>query len=174
MNKFYVYTSNQKNRNCIYVDEQLIEEFAAQEFDPAKMEYSGVIVEADSAKEAHRVYNTFGNNEILWTDEPRCTVKKRKLYETKIQNIKSQLTDLQNVADELKEINDRLLIQALSERIAGYLLQINQKMSLMAKLVRRYSNDNPEMTTKELYERIKTQFIEQLSEYNYDGDSSVG
>jgi hypothetical protein len=177
MNKFYVYavkTDKTKERTCVYVDEQVIEQFALHQFEPHHMEFSGVMVEADSPQEAHEVYNTFGMNEIVWTDEPACTFKKRQAFNGKNQLMNSKLNSLADALGKAEQAATQLAIHAYAKGISMDLIQLNDRLSRMADLVRQSSNNSPEVTSQELYERLKKRYIEKLGEHKYSGPGPSG
>lgn len=177
MNKFYVYamtTDAPDERSCIYVDVESIELFALHQFQPHSMEYSGVMVEADNAQDAHEVYNTFGDGAIIWTDEPIFTVKKRQAFEAKTSLMKSKLSTLADALGHAEEAAMKLAIHACAKGISIDLIKMNEHISRMADLVRQTSEDSPEVTSQELYERLKQRYIEQLTRYDYDDGSGPG
>lgn len=80
MNKFYVYTTTKPDG----VHSEFIEDvdmFAAQEFDPRTMEFSGVMIEADSFEAALETYTrpTSSCGQYMIADEPQATVLKRRI-----------------------------------------------------------------------------------------------
>ncbi|MCV0439706.1 MAG: hypothetical protein K5880_13855 [Hydrogenophaga sp.] len=171
MNKFYVYavkTDDPEKRTCVYVDEQVIEKFALHQFEPQHMEYSGVVVEADDPSHAHQVYNTFGEDgEIMWVDEPTFTAKKRQAFDARSKLAGSKLSQLSEVLSQAEQAAARLAIHAYAKGLSMDTLNMNERLSRMADAVRRTSKNSPEVTTQDLYERLKKNYIEKLQEYKY-------
>lgn len=170
MNKFYVYAikdDDPYNRNCIYVDENKINIFALYNFQPSKMEYSGVAVEADTPEEANQVYTSLDGN-IIWADEPILTAARTKAYKTHDQTIK----ELNEKLDKAELAVARLLIREHSKNSALDLMNLNDNISAIAKIVRGTSKDNPDITVEQIYERLKKRYIEQLKNYRYDPPNS--
>jgi DNA repair exonuclease SbcCD nuclease subunit len=172
MKKFYVYTIKNEDpnkRSCVYVDKDHIGEFAQYQFQPSTMVYSGVIVEANDPQEAHEAYNTFiGENEIVWTDEPEQTVRKRKTFEAKTELSKAKLSNFAEALSKAEEAASKLALRTLAAKISTELLSINERLSYMARLVRKTSKENPEVTIEELYERLKKRYIDQLANLQYE------
>lgn len=173
MKRFYVYTIKDDdpfNRDCLYVDEVKIEEFALVEFESRSMIFSGVLVEADNPHHAHEIYNLNEKGEILWVDEPKATLKKREVFEAKAQLLKSKLSDLLNVLSDAEKAASRLAINALIAGIELHFEKINKDMSYMARLVQRFSKDPAEI----IYLKIKKKYLEQLRELQYKADPGSG
>jgi hypothetical protein len=164
MTQFYVYTVRDQDpdkRTCVYVDAALIEKFAKHEYDPNKMEFSGIMVEAESPQAAHHVYNTFSGGEVAMVDEPECTAKQ----------IAKQTKALEKLSDALKVAEQaaaKLATQALAQRISMDILALNEKFAQLALLVRKYSNESPNVSTEDLYKRIKKRYMGTLSQLPYE------
>lgn len=178
MNRFYVYTIKDDdpfNRDCLYVNEAKIEEFALAEFEPISMIFSGVLVEADNPQQAHEIYNLAESGEILWVEEPISTVKKRQSFEAKTRLMKSKLKGLLDTLGDAEKAASRLAISALIKGIELHLEKVNRDMSYMARLVQRISKDSPErLELEEIYIRIKKKYVERLKEFQYKADPGSG
>jgi hypothetical protein len=83
MVKFFVYTSAKDEYE--FVEEDAIEHFAAHEFDPGVMQFSGVAIEADDFDKAMDVYRNpaCGHGEYMMSDEPSATFTRRQMREVK-------------------------------------------------------------------------------------------
>ena len=170
MHRFYVYTVkdiNPLDRDCIYVNEEQVEQFAIAEFRPDRMDYSGVLIEADDAHHAHEIYNTFSDGEILWAEEPLATVAKRRAFEARTKLAKSMLKDL----DKAERAAARLALNALIEGVTLNIEKINKDISYMSRLVRKLSSASPHMTPEQIYKKIKKQYVEQFKDRPYNDDS---
>jgi len=174
MNRFYVYTIKDDdpfNRDCLYVKESSIEDFALAEFEPSSMIFSGVLIEADNPHHAHEIYNLSGDGQILWVDEPKVTVKKRQAFKARGRLMKSKLKGLLETLNDAEKAASRLVINALIRGIDMHLDKVNKDISHMARLVRQLSKESPGMKVEEVYRRIKKKYIEQLKEFQYRDES---
>lgn len=175
MNKFYVYVEKTKDPNRedlprYYVDETLIEQFALDEFNPMYMEYSGCMIEAPNASAAHEVYNTFGSEgNIIWADEPMHTRKKREIFEGKAKLLKSKMGGLLDALNMLSQRANKAAMQTLATSITLDLIKVNEKMSQLARFAHELSKDTPELSSENIYTKIKKKYVEKLNrEYGYD------
>lgn len=170
MNKFYVYIAKSddiEKRNCIYVDAKFIEGFAQNEFDPADMEFSGVTVEANSTYEAHEIYNTFGAGEISWVDEPPCTLKKREEFEAGRKIVSEHFSNIEQAVSDIVRTTARIMILPLTQSNSTMLMELNDQLSRLARIVVLSSNNAEDVNINELYRRIKQHYIRQLEELEY-------
>jgi len=159
MTKFYVYVMRDPSNTKfnLYVDETNMEEFVRRHFRPAQMQYSGVMVEADDRPHAHKIYQSLEEEgEIFWTDEPTETALKRRQFDI----VKSSL-------DKSQHLGLQLAIGQLTKRLAADFISINKQFSLMARLVRSVTQDNPEMAVEEIYDKLKEKYIEQIKQFEY-------
>lgn len=76
--KFYIYTSKSKE-DFEFVEEDSLNVFAAHEYNPETMVFSGIVVEAEGFEQALQIYKNpaCGFGEYMLTDEPSETVNKR-------------------------------------------------------------------------------------------------
>lgn len=169
MNKFYVYTMQSEeaeSRSCIYVDEQIVNQFAQLQFKPDLMEYSGVAIEADTPHEAHEIYNNLQGGEILSAEEPKVTFLKRRAHEAR------KIQDLRNALGQAETAAARLALTTYAKSCTRDVLDINKHISRMAELVRKISKSSPEVSVEEIYERFKQQYIQQLDSLVYNDPRS--
>jgi len=170
MNRFYVYTlksSDPYDRGRIYVDETRINRFALHNFEPASMEYSGVLIEADTPEEANVIYSSF-DGDIIWADEPVLTASRTDAFKNQ-KVVKKELDENLTKAELTVK---RLRVHVYSKGIAADLIGVNERISRMAEVVRDLTEANPEVTIEQLYDRLKKKYIEQLSNDKYDSPGS--
>ena len=81
MTRFYVYTSAKDEVE--FIEAEAIEAFAAHEFDPSSMIFSGIAIEAADFEAAMHIYQhpACGFGEYLLTDEPVVTASKRQMLQ---------------------------------------------------------------------------------------------
>lgn len=94
MTRFYVYTS--ATDEFEFVESSSMEAFAAHEFDPSTMMFTGVAIEAEDIGCAIRLYQNpgCGEGEYMMSDEPASTVTRRQIANAK--------TGLQQSFDHVK------------------------------------------------------------------------
>jgi two-component sensor histidine kinase len=165
MSKFYVYSLIENNddeddRSCIYVDERLIHKFAEYEFDPECMQYSGVMIEADSPQQAHHIYNTFEGGEIISAAEPKWTVRKRKTA-----------NEMKEAVNHLQSIASQVSITAQAKSVYLLFMQINERISAMSRQLKvQFQEDEIDITELQVYRKLKKKYIEVLEKMKYEND----
>jgi hypothetical protein len=178
MNKFYVYAVKDEGTDnvgkYIYINEENIEGFAENEFNPYVMDYSGVVVEADNPQHAHEIYMSFGQDgNIFWTDEPTCTMNRRRVYDARRRMLKAQqFRELQQALKQSEQTANRLAAHAFAKGISLDLIKINTRLCRLAELIHSMFKGQSECTVEQLYDRLRKQYIQILLGYEYEGPES--
>ena len=161
MDKYYVYKVARgpdelgigTTKALVYVIDAMA--FALTEFDPLTMEFSGVMVEAETIDEATKIYAHPGpEDKVFWSDEPMATKAKRNMFEKE------------------KAINC-LAINKLQLAINTSLDLINKQISEMAFRMRKQTENYKEVTVEQIYARLKeraTDSLNKYARYNRSGD----
>jgi len=160
MNTFYVYTT--KDNSLEFIESESLPGFAAHEFKPEAMTFTGVAVEADDLNEAFQIYMNpaCGFGEYTMTDEPQETFSRRQLA-----NAQTALQASYQSADQK--------LQYL--RVCMKLKAARFKMDEANRLMNEISQDlfklhnNPEANSPELiFEKLASATIEKSIKYNGD------
>lgn len=179
---FYVYAMDSGEEgvtNCIYVYEEMLEEFAQHQFEPDAMNFVGVAIRARDPIEAHKLYECFGleedggEGEVFWVDEPSITVAKRK-----VSNARQRHASDKEVQDTLADIQEQtvyLIMTSLAQAISRDLLKLNERLSVMAQIVSQTPDGEKKLsdgTAEEIYDRLKAKYIELLNNYGYEDEAA--
>lgn len=147
MTKYYVY-SVKNNDDDVYTN-AFVEDpfmFAIEVFNPEIMEFSGVLIEADTPEEANRIYQHPRSEDVLVScEEPRPTVVKRIMHNAKAQDSRSLKTST-------------LVID-----IATTFIDLSFKISELARLINRI----PGQSTEDVYKLLMEKYGQQLAELKY-------
>ena len=172
MTKYFVYAVTgdlTREQSYAFVIDDKAAEFAPEGFRPAIMTYTGIMVEADSPKEANEVYNrpTEYGGDYMMADEPVEMVLKRQVYDAK----RRMLPELKDALRALVQASSKSSAQILSVRLAQQLIDLNASMSRLARLVQQTRVSTPELSVEAIYDRIKKSYAERLfNEFKYTTD----
>ncbi len=176
MTKYFVYAVTgdvERERTYAFVADDNAAKFASEEFKPATMTYTGVMVEADSPIEANEAYNrpTEDGGNFMMADEPKGTAIKRQVYEAKTHLLAGVLPELKKQLQALIQETSRASAKSLSVRIAHQLTDLNVSLSELARLIRKASSDNEALDDEGVYERIKENYLKRFfTEFKYTTD----
>ena len=180
MTKYYVYAVAQEpsrqeysnDRTYAYVEDPT--EFALEGFDPATMEYTGVVVEASTPTEANDVYNrpTEYSGAFLMAEEPKATALKQRAYRAKEDIAKSFMPELKKKLQELNEMAAKAAAKMLAVRMAHQLTILNATLSELSRRIRLATTDNSELDAEGIYERLKETYLKRfMQEFKYTTDA---
>lgn len=137
--KYYIYQNKRADRNLdtdglFFIAESILSVWGAN-YDPEKVEYTGVSVNAKSQEEASKYY----------MDPALCLDHVRSDAEPNI-------TKIATAKKRIGEISMELLIQ----RLASLWMQIDEMLRAMADV---YVLHNKDMTKEEAYKNIKERWL---------------
>lgn len=174
MAKYYVYkvakgskeSKTDITRALVYVIDPMA--FALTQFNPMTMEFSGVVVEAETLEDATKIYNRPGpDDKVFWTDEPTPTKTRRDMFE------KEPIGTLKDVIQDTERAINQLAINKLHLAINSSLDLLNKQISEMAFRMRQQTDSHQDVTAEQLYARLKERSIETLqrtARYDRPGD----
>lgn len=145
------------------------EEFAADAFDPAKMDFTGVSIEATDERAAYDAYSKLdASSNIFWCDEPKPIALKREIYEKKIKLATSTLDKIKEQLKAATEYVLKLSSQTLAMRLAITCQSMNTQLIELAKSIQASTKDGSDVSTQEIYDRLKLRYIEQIQRLTYE------
>ena len=171
MTKYYVYNVKDPDpakRIHAFVEDPM--GFALRAFNPATMEFSGVLVEAENEVAAQQVYLHPKENDIFIScDEPRPTELKRKAHESRLRLMQSKLKELKESIGEAEIAARRLRIQTLILEIANELNRVATAASELSRQIRASASedDKARLTDEQVYERLIAKYGEQVTKLKY-------
>lgn len=161
MTQYYVYnikSDDKESRVHAFVENPLI--FAMDVYDPETMEFSGVLVEADSPEQAQKVYLQPQAEDILISCcEPIETVTKRK---------KHKFSSVNTAVDKLEIASLKLRIQTLAAEVALDFYSMSQKISELSRLIRKTSSSKEKvLTSKDIYGLLLKKYTDVFAKLKY-------
>lgn len=160
--KFYVYSLKDKNNKVakvFYVQDVL--NFANLEYTPGQTEFNGLVIEAENATEAHRIWqNPQTKDEIFSCDEPIFTKIKNKEFKAKSKIIDHEID---STVENSNISTIKLLINTYSACVAKDLLTVDQNLSRLASYIRMATKENPEVSTEDIYKSLKKKFLDKFN-----------
>lgn len=161
MNTYYVYVmKNDANESVahIFVLDPII--FATTQFNPRTMEFTNSVVEAKNEIEAQNIfaYPTLGT--VMWADEPDATRRHREIFEQKV-------NEIQGYKKHFDKDQQAYLLWDLANEMAQCLYNASVIASKIARVVRESTNDHPEFSNEEIYERLLSNYAAQLLRMGY-------
>lgn len=157
MNNFYVYSTKEHGiTQHIFVDEEVLWDFAEDHFDPYTTDFSGVMVEADSETEAYSTYKNL-TGKIFSVEEPTAT------------SLRRASANIESAIDNIAKSNAKIMTHVLARKLSEKVIECNEIMCQIAKLFRIAHDEEPDKTAEMIYEEIKRRYIKQIKEdLNYD------
>lgn len=165
MNTYYVYVlKNDANENVahIFVLDPIV--FATTQFNPRTMEFTNSVVEAENEIEAQSIFTQPTLGTVMWADEPHATKRHREIFEEKVGQIQQNKQHFDAISDKERQAN---LMWDLSNEMAQCLHTASVIVSNIARAVRNSTNDNPEFTSEDIYERLLANYAAQLARMGY-------
>ncbi len=178
MTRYYVYnvkTNNPEERIHAFVEDPFA--FAIYQFNPAKMEFSGVYVEAPDPKVAQDVYCCPKENDVFVScDEPQPTQVKRSLFEARLNKVQDKLKKIKKDVSDVEEETVKLHINAIVYKLADDFDAVARHISELARVIDAGSKAG-KMDIEEIYGRLVQKYSEQVAKLKYrsrDEDDGEG
>lgn len=164
MVKFYVYTSEQDKLE--FVEDAHIEQFAAYEFKPEVMKFSGVAIEAKELGDAMKVYQSPSCNcgEYMMADEPTETFTRRQMSETR--------NDLEKSFNETKFKLEYLRCIVKMKQASTYLHMASRLIQDVSTDLHRMYNAPTHLTPPEIFDQLSQCAIQATIKFNGDTKKS--
>jgi len=166
MKKFYVYTISQNDPiDHEFVEEEAIKVFAEGHYNPAIMEFTGVIVEAEDFDRALAVYKNpaCGFGEYIMADEPIATSVIKQEYLAK-----------SYIEQSFKQVNNQLDVMrcvVLLKLAIAKMLEANLMLNRASEFAYEVY-DKPDTTTpKKIFDSLSEKAIKDTIKYN--GQSEI-
>jgi hypothetical protein len=162
MTKFYVYTSAKDELEI--VEGESLEDFAAHEFDPTSMIFTGVVVEANDFATALKVYQNPActEGEYMMADEPQSTVVRRTIANSK----SGLMATFDKVQAKLEYLRACMLMQAAAFRMQ----EANRLMNEAAQKLFLVHGKPDHVPPQMIFNRLSEATI--ASQIKYHGDST--
>jgi hypothetical protein len=168
MTRYYIYhvkSEKENERLHAFVEDPIL--FALKIFDPAKMEFSGVFVEAEDTQAAEKVYTCPQENDVLVScEEPRATILKRQAFESRLRLAGNKLIETMDATE--REMR-RLRINTIAVELGMHFSLMASQVSELARQIRAIASveDRLRLSNEQVYERLIEQYSQQLLQLKY-------
>lgn len=165
--KYYVYIEQKNDKTSHVILVKDVKLFASEDYNANTMRFSGVVIDAANPHLAKTAYDfpfkstADAQTTIEWIDEPIETKLK-----TKLKSLLEEIDQMKTKTEALKsaQIQYDIVFQQLelSLSIVKLFNALNTKVAELAQCIRKSTTDNPEVTSQDLYKRLKDKYIEQF------------
>lgn len=165
--KFYVYVAKAGDRKDLeFVPAEHVDAFANSVFDPTTMEFTGIMVSADSPDEAKGVYFNpdCGYGEYVFSDEPISTASIRALANAK-------LTIKKSFEDMTERLNHMRIVMKM-RLVAVKLSEVNELLNQVARDIHQNVDNPSHLTAEEVFERISKPSIEKTIKFHGESEKA--
>jgi len=154
--KYYVYVEKENGKaiNHIFVED--LDEFVVHQYDPSRISFTGVVVEAGDvfvAKQAYdSPYESHVEAAIAWIPEPSETANYAAVAKTK---------------DQLEIVAHMLRCSTIAIKIARSLQECNRQLAELAHYIRIFNTKNPDVDKEAVFKRLKERYVEHFQRLRY-------
>ena len=171
MTKYYVYNVkdlNPENRIHAFVEDPAA--FALHSFNPATMEFSGVLVEANDPQAAQQIYlHPQAEDVFVACEEPRPTELKRRAFESRLRLMQSKLKELKESLGQAEAEARKLRNQTLILEIANDFNRLAMRVSELSRniLAMAHVENKKKFSEEQIYARLMAKYAEQITKLKY-------
>lgn len=162
MTLYYVYkvTNPDHVANAYVSDPEL---FARTDFNPSRMEFSGISIEASDPHAADAIHKAPHTGNIFACEEPKPTAL--------LGLIQSKLN---NAIEKANIAYAKATLATLSLDAATRFQELNTLLSEMARQLRKSTNEHSDLTAEDIFYRLKEHYIEQFRDLSYRNRPDIG
>lgn len=152
--KYYMYLEKYDDAQA-YVVVYDLKKFVETTYDPKCMSFTGVVIDANSEREAIDAYEAphdHPETTIAWIPEPPETANNSLIVKTK---------------EQLELVAHMLRCSVIAIKVAKSLQECNTQLAELAHYIRIFNVKNPEADTAAVFKRLKERYIEHFGKLRY-------
>lgn len=154
--KYYVYVDKKDGEVQSHIFVEDLDEFVRFTYDPSRMFFTGVVVDAKDPIVAKKAYDSPHESRteatIAWIPEPDETANYSVIAKTK---------------EQLELVSHMLRCSTIAIKIARSLQECNKQLAELAHYIRIFNTKNPEVNKEALFLRLKDRYIEHFQKLRY-------